>query len=333
MEDTRIYDFEFKLLHIENNAVSLNWTLYYNDIGVYEGHFPQSPDLVKTVFGNDYLVVIQGDKQAIITGKQLENGECILYGKTVNWILSRRICRAFKTSEWTTDKDVESIARYVVSQGFEDEIKSGVFALGEKIGMVAPEDYYFWRQKPQQCIEIVKGCLDDGNAGHRVTYDITNRQWIFTVYKGCSIYLLVGQGQKNAYNVKYSKDIQNYYTSGIYEQQSETVEGETPPDEGQTVWNEIQGDADKQGIYRWQAVLNGNNPSESSSDLKSKKILETATATLYNLEYGKDYMLGDTVKLQLEFNGFRHTVSRRITGVTMWYEANNIGQEPIFKEE
>ena len=38
MEDIRIYNTDFKLLHIDNNVISSNWTVYFNSVGTFEIH-------------------------------------------------------------------------------------------------------------------------------------------------------------------------------------------------------------------------------------------------------------------------------------------------------
>lgn len=44
MEDIRIYDYEFNLLHIEHDVISCNMTLYANEIGSFELHFRLTAD-------------------------------------------------------------------------------------------------------------------------------------------------------------------------------------------------------------------------------------------------------------------------------------------------
>ena len=45
-----------------------------------------------------------------------------------------------------------------------------------------------------------------------------------------------------------------------------------------------------------------------------------------------DYQLGDVVRIQKETGGLRRDFSKRITGVDIWYESNNIGEQPIFDD-
>ena len=85
MQDIRVYDFEFNLLHIENRYISSNFDLMYNDVGSTEYHFPIQSDILPVIMENDYLVLIQGDKQSIVTGKKITSDLAVI-GRTCNWI-------------------------------------------------------------------------------------------------------------------------------------------------------------------------------------------------------------------------------------------------------
>ena len=68
MEDLRFYDYEFNLRHIEPLAESVNWQMYYNGIGQFEAYFSYDSDVVALLTSEPYLVVVQGERQALITG-------------------------------------------------------------------------------------------------------------------------------------------------------------------------------------------------------------------------------------------------------------------------
>ena len=67
MNDIRIYDYEFNLLHIEPDVLSAYWILNYNDIGTFEGTFPLSSGIADVVMKNKYLILVQGEHQALVT--------------------------------------------------------------------------------------------------------------------------------------------------------------------------------------------------------------------------------------------------------------------------
>ena len=216
MEDIRVYDWEFNLLHIEHDVISSNWTIYYNNIGTWEGHFNLTSAMVPIAMNSPYLIITQGTKQAIITGKQAAK-DCALYGRTVNWILSRRTIPKFKTTELSIpSKDVESITHWMIQQAFSDMDN---FVLGNLMGFSTQQE--FWRNTTNQLDEVIRDCLANDHAGHKVIYDYQNKCWIFQVLKGKTLDFMISDDNRNAYDSEYMEDCQNYYTSGWYERQSE----------------------------------------------------------------------------------------------------------------
>lgn len=335
MEDIRIYTFEGELLHIENEIVTSNWTLKYNDIGTFEAHFPLMSDIVPVCMENPYIIAVQGGKQAILTGRQA-NTEFIIYGRSLNWILQKRTLDKFKTSELIDSgaiakKDVESVARWIVTQGFSSSQDN--FILGDIVGF--SNDIDFWRNTRHTVFDAVKDCLANDSAGHEVYYDLSLKKWIFQVLKGTELTTVFSESNRNAYETEYSEDCLDYASEGWYEEQQEPEEnpdgtqGETP----EPVWKNIIVDPDKTGIYRWECILTPNNESEAKSELIKNVINRKTQAKLKGLKYGADYHLGDTVRVQKQIGKWKSTETKRITGVNMWYENNNIGEQPIFEED
>lgn len=337
MEDIRFYDWEFHLIHIEHDFVSLNWSIYYNKIGSFEGHFPQKPALISALMQDDYIVCVQGNKQAIVTGRQFADGELIVYGKTCNWLLTRRVVEKFNTGDWTENNDICHIARYIVCQGFSEDLAEGMMKLAPAIDILTAEDYSFCRDSINTCSDAIIDVLDDGGAGHDIVFDTIQKQWVFRVLLGTERQIVISQDNRNAYDIRFSRDLQNYFTDGVYEYTPEAKADKTGAADASsgpvTQIRTIDGGSRKAGLCKWVALLNGQNDSEASSNLKTKKIEEQTTAVVYRLKWGADYELGDMVRLQLTFGGWRKTVKKRVTGVHLWYEQNNIGEEPVFEEE
>lgn len=385
MEDIRIYDFEFNLLHIEHNIISSNWTINYNDIGTWEAHFDVGSGIVPFAMSNKYLVAVQGTKQAIITGVQA-NAEFVLYGRTVNWILSRRMIGKFTTSDYAIldVKDVESIARWVMQKTFipppsgEGDINN--FVLGGIAGFTVKQ--LFWRNTKNAVSEVIKDCLDKDGGGHRVVFDIANKKWVFEVLKGRAeaLPIIISEANKNAYETEYTEDLQDFYTSGWYERtlddkgdwNGSTNAGPTltnnivgnygkyyrvstagtqfgiafkegdyivcrnktgaweKSDNTDSVWEYVAGD--KTGIYKWDCKLSGSTENEAKNDLKGKQWNKTLTLKTRDIKFLTDYNLGDIVKVQKQVGLWKTTYEKRITGVNLWYENNNIGEQPIFEE-
>lgn len=335
MEDIRFYDFEFNLLHIEHRIASVNWTLYFNGIGSFEIHLPHSERL-KKLFDNKYVVAVQGSLQAVITGRQCVKNECVFYGKTVNWLLSKRVCLPFKLSSVDLARDVESIARYVVTQGFGDLISENIFAFGQRVipeGEKPYSGYNFWRNTANSCSDVVKDCLDDGKCGHELRFDVQNKQWIFAVIPSHETNIILSEANQNSYENTYSSDLQSAAYGGYYEEPAYTEIDEETGDsvEYPAKWKHISSSNPLSGIYQWEEVLSGSSASEARSSLKEKKIKEEFTSKVRKLMFKMDYMLGDFIRIQTDFPEVSSINKCQVVGVNLWYEYNNEGAEPILE--
>ena len=208
MNDILIYDYEFNLLHIEPDVLSAYWILNYNDIGTFEGTFPLSSGIADVVMKNKYLILVQGEHQALVTA-YLADKVLTVYGKTPNWILSRRTYPAFKTSEMTdlSDLKIGTIVTHIVSDAFADVEN---FTCADLTNVETEE--HFWRNTRNAVSDIVKEGLSEYSLGHRVRLDIPNKKWIFEVYAGEELPLIVSEANRNLTKVSVSDDAQSFLT-------------------------------------------------------------------------------------------------------------------------
>ena len=200
------------------------------------------------------------------------------------------------------------------------------FVLGPVCGLESYEE--FWRNTTNSTFDVVRDCLARQDAGHRVLFDTANKQWVFEVYQGTKRQTVISEANRNAYDTQYTENLADYYTSGYYEFTPESEEGQEPPS---SEWLYLSGD--KTGIYKWDAVLSGSTESEAKSDLQSRRWEKEITASLRNMEFGKDYQLGDQLRIQLQAGRFQKTFEKEITGVNFYAQDNEIGEKPIFNEE
>ena len=215
MEDIRIYDFDFNLLHIEHNIKSAYWTLCFNDIGTFEGTFPLSSPVVRVLFENQYLFLTQGNLQAIITGKTADTAVTV-YGKTPNWILSRRAIGPFKTSELDSE-NYDDVVEYILKTAFSD-IYDSDFTFANLAALETHSDH-FWRNTKNPVSDVIRDRLDNCLLGHRVVLDIKNKKWNFEIYDGVERPYVVSEANRNLKNVSLSEDIQDFYTAGWYKKE------------------------------------------------------------------------------------------------------------------
>lgn len=215
MEDIRIYDFTFNLLHIEHDFISSNWTLKYNGIGTFEAHFPIKSWIVPVVMGNSYLVAVQGEKQAIVVGIQAGD-DFALFGRTVNWLLSKRTVSDFDT-EQTNSTDFKTVVQYVTDQAFRYHSDYPVtnFALSST---VTKDIGAFWRNTRNAVYDVVHDlCVRAENSGHRLVFNVPKKQWVLELYQGNDLPLIISEGNRNASEISVSRDCLDFATDGWYE--------------------------------------------------------------------------------------------------------------------
>lgn len=318
--DIRLFNFDFDLLHVEPRIISTNWQVYYNDIGTFEAHFDLDSPLLGYLMDQDYLVMAQGGNRAIITSFQL--GEDLsVYGRTCNWILSKRVAPPFQV----TGQTAEQTARELISQAFSDVEN---FELGDLAGFTTPLD--FGVETYTVLFDVIRDCMAGDSGGHEVFFDIANKKWVFRALKGENLSLTISEGNRNAVNIQYTQDLLDYASGGYYPYQPETPEGQQRPD---PVWTYLPKDASKIGIYKWDCVLSGAAETEARTELMKKAEVREATATTQGLTCGKDYHIGDVVYLQIQKGTVRITKQKRITGVHVWNEVEDSGEEPMMEEE
>lgn len=317
MESIRFYDFNFQPVWDIQFVISANWQLYYNDIGTFELHTDIQDALTRVLQTHPYLVAVQGDKQAIITSRQFEGSECVLYGRTCNWLLTRRLTLAFEAK---TD-NVETVCRSFVSDAFADTPE---VVLGTAAGIET--QLAFEQKSDTTTFDAVQEALDKVKAGHRLRFDPHGKKWIFEVLTGKTLPLILSEDNRNAYESAYTENFLDYYSGGWYEaEQAENADGHRPD----PVRTYLSGDESKTGIYRWECALSGDTQEAAKSDLQKQKWVKSVTAKLRGVHFGTDYSLGDSLQFKMQAGGYFLSDTKRVEGIHIWYEAQEIGEEPI----
>ena len=296
------YNFDFEMIYAEPKVKSVSWTLYYNEIGTFEAHFPLTSELTEITAENRYIAVCDGDKSAIITGREV-NDELVLYGRTANWLLEKRI--APKTASITGQAGI--ICNNLVSGAFSDVADFEVSQPPQSDTVTVIRTAF------STVYDAVIGCLLQAELGHKLDFDAKNKKWRFSVIKGQEIPLLISEPNKNAYETAVCEDILDLADCGYY--------GEN---------GYISGT--KQGIYRWEALLTSNTEAEAVSELAKKKMNSEVLLKLNGLKYGKDYSLGDTLRIQINKGKWRTTARKAISGVRLFVKDGATEEVPIFTE-
>lgn len=338
--EIKLYDFEFNLLAIASEVISSEWCLKYNGIGIYEGKFPINSAFAKAVIENPYTVICEGDKQAVVTGI-IADETLTVCGRTPEWLLTKRVVLPFKTSEvFGKYCAPEAIITYLLNRAYvsppvydEDGEEISGAADADRIveNFEIPEleqsavmDRYFWRNSANTLSQVVCDLCEIIGCGHSLVFDVRNKCWRFSLVYPQARELIISKSNKNAYDIMYTDDFENSVNAGFYTD-SETGD--------EFVYKFIQDDEKQNvGIYCWDGILSASGASEAEKVLKKRSRSASVEAEILNLEFGRDYSLGDTVRLQTELGPLRTTVDKRIAEVSIILNESGLSVKPSFTD-
>ena len=322
MYDIRLYDHNFNLLKILNltgehaNVSSVNWKVMFNDAGMFELHFNKNDeDIIRVALENEVLIAVQergadsGDAlAAVIIGKQLAR-DGVLYGRTLNHLLTYRVINKFDGS--ASLKKAETIAREKVAAACD------FITLGSVSGIA--DTVKFSRDTAESAFDVARDVLEMVGAGHKVTADVANKTFVFSVLKPkTNNNFVLSQNNNNAYDEEYLEDGQEYFTGGYYFNSGGVLTYYTPS-------NTLS------GLLRRDRFFSGSDVERVKEELAKCAVRRESRIKTRGLLWGRDYQLGDTLKNQTAFGAAR-VVSQKVVGVRLWYEAHDIGEEPILLE-
>lgn len=317
--DIKLYNFEFELLCVENRFTSLNSEIYYCDVGKVEIHLPLSSSLLPYVIGtDDYHVIKYGKNTAIVTGFTVIN-ELVIYGRTCNWLFGKRTLPAFSLENpvegISLGSGIEDTARSLASYAFSDVDN---FVLAPPCGI--KNDTAFWRNTRNVALDVMKDCLALAGGGFRLDFDVSRKVWEFVTLKGKLRDYVISEAHKNAYDVEYSRDILDLLTCGYYTEQEDESE-------------KYVSSMEKSGIYRFEGILSATGESEALTELSKASVNDIVKAKFRTLSYGKDYDLGDIVRIRIDKGDYRKTVRRRCIGIKQNYDEDGYSEQPVLEEE
>lgn len=343
MRDIRIFNFEFELLYIMTDVISSEWRILYNGVGTFEGHFRLKDGILKEIMENRYIVVCQGDLQAICVGKVCSD-ELVVCGRTVNWILTRRIRPPFSTNRLYNGefKDPEKILYdclvwgfcdppFINPDGSVDESRTDPkrrvdnFVLPELVG--SPTfDRHYWRTGANDLEKICADLCRRMNRGHKMVFDTKRKEWRFEfIFPAENNSVLISKESKTAYDQSYTEDYLSLASGGWYPKYS--------PDEGSDeTWCYYTADAEKSGIYLWDSSSDGLGESEAQRDILNKTLMRKIDAKVRGAEFGKDYDIGDIVTAYVSFGSFEKMARYIVSGINIKYSPAENYTEPVLEE-
>ncbi|MBO4941689.1 MAG: hypothetical protein J6D15_05760 [Clostridia bacterium] len=96
-----------------------------------------------------------------------------------------------------------------------------------------------------------------------------------------------------------------------------------------TIWVYIDNPSET-GAKKWDAVLSGIKTAEEAlAEISGLKRRAKTEGEAKDVEYGKDYVLGDIVRVQTEFGDFKKAERKRVSSVNIYYDIDKSGVTPV----
>lgn len=337
----RIYDFDYNLLAETDRCLSSEWELKFNGIGTYEGTFQVNSEFASVFAEKENLILCEDDKQAICVGKYISDNLRV-YGRTPEWLLSKRIVLPFKTSIIFGENytDPETLILYLLDKAYktpdtiaEDGTVSGSinkdavcddFVIPQAVG-VDPFDRHFWRNNANPLSEVIIDLCDIIGCGFSLRADFKNKCWKFELIFGEEKTVMMSKSLKNAYDMTLKESLLDTADGGYYELYD--AESEQKP------YGYIKGENTGVGMLYWDKVLSSASGSSKAQTLLEKAVPEyKINCELLGVLYGTDYQLGDIVRVQFESGKFRKTLKRRVTGISIINSSSQKSIKPTLTE-
>ncbi len=372
MTDLVFYDYEFVAVEQFARCISLNITKKYCGWGSVEIHFPITEKrVINMLCQNKGLFLVTENVNAVITGWKL--GEDIaVFGKTLEWLMTKRtlppISVTPKTPEEIAIFAVKTAMGDFVDTGASLGEGAAVSYSSEKAKTVY--DVVCDVLKPEKLGFAVSADVDNKSLVFKVykgnnisvMLSISNRtaydcNYAVDMQEECSAARferkMIDKGEWNASsNVPSltSGTASNAFTfykittagsrfglscsAGEY-LYSDTRDGgwKTSKEKPRSAWDYVS-KKEESGALKREAVLSGTKTlEEAMSELESLKVLNKTETMTRHVFYGKDYELGDVLRVQTEFDDFKVTERKRVTAVDIFFDEDAQGEKPTLDEE
>lgn len=324
----RVYDFDYNLLAETEHALSSEWELKFNGIGSYEGSFDINSAFTKVFAENRYLILCEGENQAICVGRKISD-MLTVYGRTPEWLLSKRVVLPFKTSViFGTESytDPETIILYLLSEAYKvPKLIGEDGTIGTQINsravcadLIIPEPIgaerltrHFWRNSANPLSDVIRDLCELWGCGYRLRFDNVGKCWKFSFVFGEKRALVISKSLKNAYDMSLNESLLERANSGVFRLY-------TSEDAEELSYGCVSDGDDTEGMLYWESVFaSASGLSEAEKLIREYAEDKSVDCEISGAEYGKDYALGDELRVQFEAGPFRITLHLRVTGVSI----------------
>lgn len=207
--DVRFFDRDFRPILILPRYLSADWQISHRAYGTAELHFAKTKEIVELLTTHTYLFVQQGAYQGIVTGVRIEK-DCAVFIRTPEWLLTK-----FSLWDFTpTQTTASAIACEMV-----ETVLEGVPLILEGQDADKTDRTDFSVSRATDLLGAIKSCMTDKKTGFSLRFDTQKKQFIFRVFPSRQRDNLVFSEEfKTAYEMTYTKDLQQQSSGGVYYQ-------------------------------------------------------------------------------------------------------------------
>jgi len=297
----QFYDFEFNRLLDVSEVISWRYTKYFGAMGTFQAKFHLSSPVTKLVMERDYLVCTFSGETVIITGKEIGN-DLTIYGRSCDWLLKKRVVMPFNEVEKSTGDHIKELFEKAYLDCSDVTIGEVIQGGTKRFSQDGFKDLY----------SVVAKELGEENFGWEFVFDTLKCRWIFNVLNGRELNLIISEDCKNASKLSITDNISEFANYCYYNGGSKG--------------------SSESGLYRFETYVNSKEEAECDKKLEEGKKQWRTQLDAIGILYKKNYLLGDTVRVQIIKNELKITRRLRIRGVEMENSYLGYREKPIFEE-
>lgn len=339
----KVYDFDFNLLAETRHPISYEWDLEYNGIGSFEASFDIYSDFANVFSQNRYLLIEDDNAQAVCVGSKIKD-KLYVYGRTPEWLLSKRVVLPFKTSEifGAEYTDPETIILYLLNNAYKtphpvgedgtvDETAVDTGAVCENLIIPEPVGFekltrHFWRNNANPLSDVIADLCALAGCAYKLRFDASQKCWRFSLYSGAQRDLVVSKSLKNAYDMSLTESLTETANGGYFEIY-DSEETETKK------YGYVSGSSETTGMLKWDRVLgSASGLSEARNILMKYGVSQKTECEILGAAVGEDYNIGDIVRVQIEIGSFRTTLKKRVGGISIVSTSSQCSTNPVFTD-
>ena len=308
MPDIRFYDLDFNLLRIlppnskDIGFKAINTQQDFNGSGSVEILFRDDilKELVKQY--RDNMIIVWRDFQGLLTSYKFNQKESHLYGTHLNGLLHRAVIPICAERTDTVANFTRSALDNISWLSFNDN-------------GIASSSVTYSTDKPNTADNYLQNLFKLGGCGYEIKADFENKKYIFKLIESKQNSLMLSETNLNAYNFETTYTGKELAFGGWYKNETDDK------------WTYIVLNDTKSGIHKIDTVLSATTLNEAMNELKQKKSEYTITLNTKRIECGKDYKIGDIVRIQED--GI--TQQKLVSSVMKW-EENGYGEKPVLTD-